>query len=186
MTKFFSGSTKEWSTDIYSELLRYRYRVFVEKLGWDVPSRDGMESDQFDREDTVHVVARDSAGVVRAYSRLLPTVKPYLLAEVFPQLMDGQRLPQCEDTWELSRFTAQDPDTDCLTNSKLAFSPIAVALLRHSVSVAAGRGAKNLIFVSSPAMATLMSRANFNVRRIGMPRTVDGHRVLAAVIQIEK
>ena|ERR1700730_18605406 len=182
-TQFFSGTVKEWSEQMYSKFFRYRHRIFVEKLGWDVPTSGGMESDQFDREDTVHVVARDEAGEVMAYSRLLPTTKPYLLAEVFPQLMDGHRLPRCYDTWELSRFTAQDPHAVDLTARNFYFSPMAVELLRYSVSAAATQGAKNLIFVGSPGMATLMERADFNVQRMGRPRMIDGHRVLAAVIK---
>jgi acyl homoserine lactone synthase len=154
----------------------------VDELGWDIPNKDGMEFDQFDRDDTVHVVAHDSAGEVSAYSRLLPTLKPHLLSEVFPQLMDGHCLPRSEDTWELSRFTAQDSRRGPVSRS-FVFSPMAVELLHYSVSAAAGRGAKNLIFVGSPGMATLMSRAGFDVRRMGSPRIIGGHRLLAAVIR---
>jgi acyl homoserine lactone synthase len=181
--KFFSGTSNEWSAQTYLQLLRYRYRIFVEKLGWDVPRNGDMESDQFDREDTVHVMANDGAGEVSAYSRLLPTVKPYLLAEVFPQLMDGHRLPRCEDTWELSRFTAQDPRSTDLTARHFSFSPMTVALLRYTVSTAASQGAKNLIFVGSPGMVTLGERAGFNVQKIGKPRVIGGHRVLAGMIK---
>jgi acyl homoserine lactone synthase len=183
MTKFFAGTSKECASHIYPKLLRYRHSIFVDKLGWDIPRSDGMEFDQFDRDDTVHVVAHDSAGEVSAYSRLLPTVKPYLLSEVFPQLMDGQCLPRSADTWELSRFTAQNSRTEAVSRN-FVFSPMAVELLHYSVSAAAGRGAKNLIFVGSPGMATLMTRAHFNVDRIGRPQVIDGHRVLAAVIRI--
>jgi acyl homoserine lactone synthase len=183
MMKFSSGTVKEWSAQMYPQLFRYRHRIFVEKLGWDVPTSDGMEFDQFDREDTVHVVARDGAGDVMAYSRLLPTIKPYLLAEVFPQLMDGHCLPRRCDTWELSRFTAQDPGPVDLIARNFSFSPMAIELLRYSVFAAATQGAKNLIFVGSPGMATLMERADFNVQRMGLPRMINGHRVLAAVIK---
>jgi acyl homoserine lactone synthase len=182
MTKFSAGTTQEWSSHVYGQLLRYRHRIFVEQLGWDIPRSDGMEFDQFDRDDTVHVVAHDSTGEVSAYSRLLPTVKPYLLAEVFPQLMDGQSLPRSDDTWELSRFTAQDSDAGAASRN-FVFSPMAEELLHHSVSAAARRGAKNLIFVGSPGMATLMARADFNILRIGRPRIIGGHRLLAAMIR---
>ncbi|HEY4318631.1 MAG TPA: acyl-homoserine-lactone synthase [Herbaspirillum sp.] len=182
MMKFSTGTAQEWSPHIYPQLLRYRHRIFVDELGWDIPSRDGMEFDQFDRDDTVHVAAHDGAGEIGAYSRLLPTVKPYLLSEVFPQLMDGQCLPRSEDTWELSRFTAQD-SRDGQVSRHFVFSPMAVELLHYSVSTAARHGARNLIFVGSPGMATLMSRADFDVKRIGRPRIIGGHRVLAAVIR---
>lgn len=182
MTTFRSGTTKDWPTATYPALLRYRYRVFIEKLGWDLRASDGMESDQFDRDDTVHVASHDRAGNINAYSRLLPTVKPYLLAEVFPELMDGGHLPCCDKTWELSRFTAHSADGACKPEGGTYFSPAAVALLHKSVIAARERGADNLIFVSSPGMATLMARADFNVQRIGNPQVIGGHRVLAARI----
>lgn len=182
MAHFSAGTVKEWSPHIYPQLLRYRHRIFVDELGWDIPSTDGMESDQFDRDDTVHVGARDSAGEVSAYSRLLPTVKPYLLAEIFPQLLDGQGLPCSEDTWELSRFTARNLD-DTEVSRNFVFSPVAKELLHFSVSAAAGRGARNLIFAASPGMATLMLRAGLDVRRLGRPRVIGGHRLMAAMIK---
>jgi acyl homoserine lactone synthase len=182
-TEFFSGATKEWSTDIYSELLRYRYKVFVQKLGWNVPTSHGMEFDQFDREDTIHVGARDDTGNMRAYSRLLPTLKPYLLAEVFPQLMDGKSLPRDEDTWELSRFTAEDQRARGPASGGAHMSPMSKELLNQSIAEAANRGAKQLIFVTSPGLSLLFKRANFNVHCVGRPRTVDGYPVVAALIK---
>ncbi|HEY4073722.1 MAG TPA: acyl-homoserine-lactone synthase [Herbaspirillum sp.] len=182
-TDFFSGATKEWSTDIYSELLRYRYKVFVQKLGWNVPCSHGMEFDQFDREDTIHIGARDGAGSMRAYSRLLPTVKPYLLEEVFPQLMDGKSLPCSDDTWELSRFTAEDMRARSPASSGAHMSPMSKELLNQSIEEAANRGAKQIIFVASPGLTLLMKRADFNVHCIGRPRMVDGHPVVAASIK---
>jgi acyl homoserine lactone synthase len=181
---FFSGVTTEYPTELYRDLLHYRYRVFVEKLGWDVPTENGLEFDQFDREDTVHVVARDKQGSINGCSRLLPTNKPYLLAEVFPQLMAERSLPRCDETWEISRFTAQALDSDNAIKRNCFFSPAAVKLLSYSVAAAAGRGAKNLIFVASVGMETLLKRADFKIRRAGPSMTVHGHRVFACWIEI--
>lgn len=182
MPEFSAGTEKEWPPHIYPQILRYRHRIFVDELGWDIPNRDGMESDQFDREDTVHVVARDSLGEVRAYSRLLPTVKPYLLAEIFPQLMDGKSLLCSEDTWELSRFTARN-SAGAPASRRVVFSPVAKELLHFSISTAARRGARNLIFAASPGMVTLMQRADLDVRRLGRSRMIGGHRLMAAMIR---
>ena len=37
---------------LYEALGRYRYRVFVERLGWRLDTPPGIERDQFDRPDT--------------------------------------------------------------------------------------------------------------------------------------
>lgn len=183
-TQFFAGTAKEWPAHIYPEFLRYRHRIFVEKLGWNLPGHDGMEFDQFDREDTIHIAACNRVGEINAYSRLLPTLKPYLLAEVFPQLMDGRCLPRRRDTWELSRFTARDPYMIAPAARKsLFFSLRSIELLCHSVAVAASQGAKNLLFVACPGMVTLVERANFDVQAMGPAKIIDGHRILAAQIK---
>ncbi|MBL8509853.1 MAG: GNAT family N-acetyltransferase, partial [Chitinimonas sp.] len=89
-------------------LARYRHRVFVEKLGWQLKCQDGLEFDQFDRPDTLYVVAQDQDDQVVGGARLLPTTRPYLLGEIFPQLLNGQPVPNSSDIWELSRFAAVD------------------------------------------------------------------------------
>ena len=60
-----------------------------------------MELDQFDRKDTVYVVSQDEDGLVNGCARLLPTHRPYLLGEVFPQLMNGQEVALCPFLWNL-------------------------------------------------------------------------------------
>lgn len=87
---------------------RYRYRVFIETLGWQLDTPPGIERDRFDRPETVHVIARDDQHAIVGYARLLPTTGPYLLGEMFPQLMNGLPPPCSEEVWELSRFAVMD------------------------------------------------------------------------------
>ncbi len=42
--------------------------------------------------------------------RLLPTTGPYMLADVFPQLLRGEDPPKAEHIWEISRFAVLSPD----------------------------------------------------------------------------
>src|ERR1700754_3462299 len=83
----------------------YRYKIFIEQLGWQLPTRDGIEQDQFDLDDTLYVVGIDEAGEIHGCARLLPTSNPYLLSEIFPHLV-APAMPPCSDSiWELSRFS---------------------------------------------------------------------------------
>ena len=78
-----SGCSAELRPPLMTRLARYRHRVFVETLGWQLQCRDALEWDQFDRDDTLYVIAQNSAGDVIGTARLLPTTRPYLLS-VFP------------------------------------------------------------------------------------------------------
>lgn len=181
---YFSATTAEYPTDLYTSLLRYRYRVFVEKLGWDVPTKDGMESDQFDRDDTVHVIARDGEGRINGCSRLLPTSKPYLLKEVFPQLMSPGTLPESPNTWELSRFTTQNLHTRDAIKRNCFLSDDSISLLRYSMATAAEQGAKHLVFVAAASTSSLIDRLDIDVQDVGRRTSCNGRRLSAYRIAI--
>lgn len=101
-----------------SNLGRYRYKVFVERLKWHLPCEAGHEFDQFDRSDTKHLIALGQGEDIVGCARLLPTTRPYLLESVFPALLNGQPPPSSPEVWELSRFAAVDfsEDTPSLLN----------------------------------------------------------------------
>lgn len=51
------------SHDLAADLGRFRRRVFIEQLGWALPSaNECFEHDAFDRDDTVYVYARNNLG----------------------------------------------------------------------------------------------------------------------------
>src|ERR1035437_2190235 len=145
---FFSGTTNEISEGLLTKISSYRHKVFVEKLGWDLATHDGAEQDQFDRPDTVYVVSQDDDGHVHGCARLLPTDQPYLLGDVFPQLLNGLPPPCTPDVWELSRFAAVDFNNQTTSALGQFSSPLAVKLLQESIDCAAAHGAKRLITVS--------------------------------------
>ena len=79
--------------DVAVGLARYRYDIFVKQLGWELPSQENSgERDQYDRSDTVYVVARDDFNAICGCARLLPTT-------------------ECPEAWKASRTAA--PLTAC-------------------------------------------------------------------------
>jgi acyl homoserine lactone synthase len=162
----------------------YRYRVFVERLGWDLKFVNGLEFDQFDRADTLYVVAQDDDGAIIGTARLLPTRWPYLLAEVFPRLLGDMPAPYSHDIWELSRFAAVDlqENTGCALSQ--FSSPTAVGLLQASLRAAARRGARQLITVSPLGVERLLRKAGFRAWRAAPPAIVDGHPLVSILIDV--
>lgn len=168
---------------LYEELGRYRYRVFIEKLGWKLDTPNGLERDQFDLVDTVHVIARDDGGIVGC-ARLLPTTGPYLLGEVFPQLMNGAPPPCSSETWELSRFAVVDLNGQRTDVISQAPSTLAVEILRVAAEYVARMGGKRMITVSPLAMERLLRKTGFHTHRAGPPVMVDGHPTFACWIEL--
>lgn len=183
--RILSGASEGLPEGLYSKVADYRHRVFVDLLGWELSTRHGEEFDQFDRSDTVYVVAQGADEHVLGCARLLPTTRPFLLGEVFPQLLNGLPPPCSPHVWELSRFAAVDFNNRTTSAVAQFSSPVAVELLRESIVCAAAHGAKRLITVSPIGVERLLHRAGFHAHRAGPPMVVGGHPIFACWIEIE-
>lgn len=182
---FVSARACDLSPALYDSLAGYRYRVFVERLGWDLQTTPGYEQDQFDKEDTVHVVARNAEGEIVGCGRLLPTTESYLLEGVFPELLNGLPVPRSEKIWELSRFAAMEVKSDADgMNSRRHF--MAERVLLEALRFCKSRDVSHLLAVSTLAVERLMQRAGVDVHRVGPPRMIGGQPVLAFVIAVNE
>lgn len=95
-----SGKTK-----LLFDMHRLRAQIFKEKMGWDVSINEmGMEVDQFDIQEAVYFLALDEDGIVVGSWRLLPTLGPTMIGEIWPEFMDSLPMPQNPHIWEASRF----------------------------------------------------------------------------------
>jgi N-acyl-L-homoserine lactone synthetase len=179
------GTQVEFAPENYTKLLSYRYQVFVERLKWELNTIDGLEKDQFDRPDTVYVISRDDVGNITGCGRLLPTTQPYLLGEVFPQLLNGQTPPADPEVWELSRFASVDFNAQTTSALGQFSSQLTAELLNSSIRCAAELGAKRLITVSPIGIERLLKRMGIHAHRAGPPMVVNGHPIFACWIECE-
>lgn len=67
-----------------------RYKIYVEEKGWMPENAEKMERDQFDTPAAFYMIGVQDGRVI-AGSRFLPTHRPHLLSEVFPNLVDPAR-----------------------------------------------------------------------------------------------
>lgn len=181
--RIVSGKPNNLPEGLFDQLASYRYQVFVEHLGWDLHTPPGREADQFDRPDTVYVIAKDERGALTGCARLLPTTQPYLLGDVFPQLLQGQDVPCDPEIWELSRFAAVDFKGENGPGPGQFSSPVAIQLMQEAVACAARHGARRLITVSPIGVERLLRRAGFHAHRAGPPMIVGGHPLFACWIE---
>ncbi|HZW14430.1 MAG TPA: acyl-homoserine-lactone synthase [Noviherbaspirillum sp.] len=177
-----SARRSEFAPEMENALAEYRHKIFIERLGWPLPVEDGKERDQFDHPDTLYVVTRDDNGAICGCARLLPTMKPYLLSEVFPHLLGGAAVPHATEVWELSRFAAAtvapNQNVDAAVNTR--------KLLAGAVKMAAEQGAQRLITVSPLGIERLLHRMGVHAHRAGAPVLVDGKPVFACWIEIDQ
>ncbi|MGZ8337066.1 MAG: acyl-homoserine-lactone synthase [Allosphingosinicella sp.] len=87
------------------EMHQDRKRVFVDRLGWRLPSAGSwLEIDEFDNDFTVYLIAAGADDRHLASVRLLPTTRPHMLGTIFSHLPEGGPVI-ADDIWESSRFT---------------------------------------------------------------------------------
>lgn len=173
------GNPSNLNPELMNSAARYRHKVFIEKLGWQLNCHDLLETDQFDRPDTVYVIAKNDQGDIVGIARLLPTTRPYLLGDVFPQLLNGNQPPFSEEVWELSRFAAVDFKAQQATVTGQLSSSLTIELLNAAIECARRHGAKYLITISPIGVERLMRKLGLQARRAGLP-TLTNHQTVCA------
>lgn len=151
---------------------RLRHRVFVEEMGWrDLRRPDGREIDQFDTSATVHLLAIDDGQVI-GYSRLVPTIVPHLLSEVFPHVCE--EIPRGPHVWEWTR-QAVAPSHRARGTSRL----VTVRLLAGIVEWGMANGVSSVTTLMPMSYLAPFLDAHFRVVPLGLPTEIDGKRTLA-------
>ncbi|PYB72026.1 N-acylhomoserine lactone synthase [Pseudomonas sp. LB-090624] len=178
------GTQQELGRARLAQMDSYRYRVFVDALGWELACEPGCERDQFDHEHTLYLLACNEQDEIVGMARLLPTHRPYLLDEVFPELMAGQQLPRSAEVWELSRFSAMDLSPNGQPLGGQFSSAVAICLLDAVLRCAGARGARRLITVSPLGIERLLRRAGYAAHRAASPMQVGKHWLFACWIDV--
>lgn len=165
---------------LLESMYRLRADVFHQRLGWDVRVEDGREHDWFDLIGPYYLVAHDGAQNALGCCRLLPSVGPNMLRDVFPVLLDEAPAPAAESIWEISRFAIAP---QCAGDG-YGFGPLAGALLGRMIHFADRLAGTEVVGVTTVAVERMLLHMGLEVRRLGKPRRVGRVMSLAFSIPI--
>jgi acyl-homoserine lactone synthase len=85
------------------DYFKIRHDIYVGERGWhNLAKPDGREIDAFDTLDAIYLLGISREQNVVAGSRLVPTTRPHLMSEVFPQLAQGG-VPRDPSLYEWTR-----------------------------------------------------------------------------------
>jgi acyl-homoserine lactone synthase len=97
------SNRKRYKT-LLEKYFQIRHDIYVKKRKWKAIARPiDIEIDAYDTEDAIYLLALDDSARIVGGSRLVPTLKPHLLSEVFPVLVRGAA-PRAADIFEWTRF----------------------------------------------------------------------------------
>lgn len=181
MWQYSTGTRQQLPPQLFEQIGHYRREVFINQLGWELNTVNGMELDEFDGPDAVYVCSHDEDGQVSGVARLLPTTAPYLMEKAFPQLWGGKQLPHDPKIWELSRFAAASPYPSGAIEHQ-ASAQHASELLRNVMRVGLMLGAQTLVTVSPVGMERLLRINGFRAKRAGVPMMNLGFPIVSLQI----
>jgi len=152
---------------LLDQMLRARHEVFVEIRGWEELRRpDGLETDAFDREDSVYLLAVED-GEVLAGARLTGADGPTLAATILPELFEDDP-PRGDDLLELSRLFDRSSPLDPV-------SPAILELLAAGAEFTRLVGARGVLMIADLSLVQAMLSWGAHAEPLGLPRrTRDG------------
>jgi len=167
-----------------AEMHRLRYRIFKERLGWDVQVSGDMEIDEFDACRPVYLLQRTEDSGIQGCVRLLPTTGPTMLRDTFPALLDGEAAPTSDAIWESSRF-----GVDLCTREAKTAGSIARAtyeLFAGMIEFGLIRQLTDIVTVTDARMERILCRARWPLRRLGSPRTIGKTIAVAGYLEVSR
>ncbi len=162
-------------------MFKLRHEVFRERLNWDVGSTYGRERDQFDELEPVYIVCEQDGEVLGSW-RLLPTLGPYMLKDVFPELLHGVPAPQSADTWEISRFAVSKRVAG--NDSLGTIRSVTQLLLDQLFTFAAKRNLARIVAVTDVRFERILRRSGLQTERFGPPMQIGVTQAVAGYADV--
>ena len=170
------------SCHLIAGMHRLRYRVFRDRLNWDVSVSGQMEIDAYDALKPTYIVAVDESSRVVGCARLLPSTGPTMLGKTFPALLGSTPCPQDNRIFESSRF--------CVDTSTAGSS--ATTGIRHTtLRLLAGilewglvNDQEAVVTVTDIRFERILRRAGWPLDRFAPPMQIGSTKALAGQLPI--
>lgn len=166
------------------EMHRLRYRVFHQRLGWEVTTVGDLELDEFDSCKPIYVLQIDARGLVNGCARLLPSTGPTMLGKTFPLLLGEASHPSDRQIWESSRF-AVDLDGRAVERTQTV-GQITLELFAGVMELGLRLGWTHIMTVTDLRLERLGARAGLNFERFAPPLQVGKTQAVAGIGRVSR
>jgi acyl-homoserine lactone synthase len=165
--------------DELEQHFRLRHEIYVGERGWhDLARPDGREIDAFDTVDAVYLLGILPGKGVVAGSRLVPSLKPHLMGEVFPQLAPAG-VPRASNIFEWTRIfvvpALRQPGRLCLA-AGIVYCGIVEFCLQ--------RGISRLSIVCETYWFERLAKLGWNPRPLGRPIEHRGETIIGLIVDM--
>lgn len=173
----------EFADDL-ADMHKMRYRVFKDRMNWDVQVSNELEIDQYDALHPTYLLQRDHDADITGCVRLLPTTGPTMLRDTFPMLLGNAVMPASEDVWESSRFALDVPETAPKGARGLAVGTY--ELFAGMIEFGLARRLKEIVTVTDTRVEQLLRAAGWPLHRIGIPAQIGNTQAVAGYLEVSR
>ena len=157
-------------SDILRQMFELRREIFVERRGWKkLKVEDGLETDQFDTDETIYVLKLTPNMEIVGGMRLCPTTQPTQLNTIFKHTCVLAAQPVGEQHWEWSRYFINEPNY-----RSAAGKPVFYELYTGILEYAVARGLKTLSGFIETNTYTQAVAMPWDFRQLGIPSEFGG------------
>ncbi|KAB7613378.1 acyl-homoserine-lactone synthase [Amylibacter sp. SFDW26] len=177
----YAKQTEKHQT-ILDQMYQLRARQFSERRGWRVVVKNGQERDHFDQQNPLYICVVSKKGKLLASLRLLPTNKPHMLSEVFPEVMGDKKIIRHHLVLESSRFCV-DTEAAKFFGSE-GINIVTSQLLSGLFTTANAIGIKDIISVYDIYVERVLRRAGCIFKRVGPVHKYDDLKTVAGLFNV--
>ncbi|MER9612224.1 acyl-homoserine-lactone synthase [Mesorhizobium sp. M0312] len=168
-------------SDELEQMHRLRYRVFRDRLDWDVSFSGGYEVDPFDALRPHYLLLRGPTGRIDGCVRLLPTTGPTMLRDSFCALLADRSAPEDPRVWESSRFALDLPPS---APKQAGIAIGTYELFAGMVEFGLSRGLRSIVTVTDLRIERILRRAGWPLERLSDPQTIGNTRAVAGYLDV--
>lgn len=181
MIECFTAETAHLFGDALVSQYRLRHKAFAERQQYRTFTLRGMEYDRYDAPASTYLVWRDDQKIVRGASRLNPTDRPFMLGELWPNLVTRKPMPSSGRVWEGTRFCVDKDFGDAALRRRI-ISELVCCYLEYGLLL----GIESFMGVMAPMIwRSVIVQSGWDVEYLGDTMTFeDGSRVLAGEVVV--
>ncbi|WP_136616123.1 MULTISPECIES: acyl-homoserine-lactone synthase [Mesorhizobium] len=170
--------------DLILGMHRLRYRIFRNRLNWNVSVSRDMEIDAYDALKPTYIIAVDEGSSVIGCARLLPTTGPTMLTNTFPALLGPNPPPRSEKMFESSRFCVDTNSADIVSATGLR--DVTFSLLAGILEWGLLHRQEAVVTVTDVRFERILRRAGWPLERFAPPLQIDDTKALAGHLPISE
>jgi len=179
MMELYTGRDEARFPGLFCQMYRQRFEIYIKRRKWKGLKPSGeLEKDEYDTESAVYLLVMDEEDAILAGLRLLPTVGPHILGDLFPHLAGGG-VPCAPDVMELTRFYVAP-----FKASKSIRDWLVGVLCAGMIEYCLASGIERVTSVIDTFLLKLMLSMEWKVRPLGLPQKYPEGEAIAVNVDM--